>query len=255
MIGEGARPVAVRDAAGQLRILATKQDRFTVANWLMADAAANTPANTRTALDPAVSEGWRCDAIGCVFVRPSGETGQPLTVAVVLDARAFEEDCLRADILITRLAAPAFCRQTTHVIDRTVLDLGGAATLRVSALKAARTEITGDALETAGRWEINETHALADPSRAWRQQPKLQPSPSAPHASQPPLTALPSPQTPSSPDSAIDDPTSPQVTDAFIRDLTLATDPTQIRGRKPTASNRPPPMFDPGDVLDAPDLP
>lgn len=255
MIGEGARPVAVRDATGQLRILATKQDRFTVANWLMADAAANTPANTRAPLDPALSEGWRCDAIGCVFVRPPDKTGQALTVAVVLDARAFEEDCLRADILITRLAAPAFCRQTTHVIDRAALDLAGAMTLRVSALNADPPRVSDSTSDTpmpANRWQIAETHALADPSRAWRLSSKPLPGPAVP---QPASTELSRPKTSFLPESMIDDPTVPPVTDAFIRDLTLATDPTQIRGRKQADPKRPPPTFDPGDVLEAPDVP
>ncbi|MFX8933893.1 hypothetical protein ABTN02_19430, partial [Acinetobacter baumannii] len=91
---------------GRLRVLATKQDRFTVANWLMADADTHTPPNTRAPIDARLKEGWRCDSVGCVFMRPATLKTGALTIAFVLNPRGFEEDCERADIVITRLKAP-----------------------------------------------------------------------------------------------------------------------------------------------------
>jgi competence protein ComEC len=243
-IGEGAKPIAVRDETGRLRVLATKQDRFTVANWLMADADPHTPPNTRAPIDARLKEGWRCDSVGCVFMRPATLKTAALTIAFVLNPRGFEEDCERADIVITRLKAPEHCRASVHVIDRATLERSGALTLK----------LTQDQTADAGPrrpWRVASTAALADPSRPWRQTVSA--------AS--PMTAIPAPnssqqQAPTAkPDTSTDtsDLVEPLAPEAFIRDMVLA-DPTGARDQR-TPKKRQPSLLDPVDTLDPPDPP
>ena len=54
--------------------------------------------------DASLREGARCDRVGCVVTRADGRS-----VAYVQEVSAFEEDCRRAALVITRLAAPATC--------------------------------------------------------------------------------------------------------------------------------------------------
>jgi competence protein ComEC len=68
--------------------------------------------------------GGRCDRLGCTAQLPDGRA-----VALVRDRRAFSEDCARAAVLITGLAAPPTCMGPL-VIDRRVLAARGAVALR-----------------------------------------------------------------------------------------------------------------------------
>lgn len=244
LIGEGAKPIAVRDETGRLRVLATKQDRFTVANWLMADADPNTPPNTRAPIDARLNEGWRCDTVGCVFMRPATTKTAALTIAFVLNPRGFEEDCERADIVITRLTAPDHCRDTAHVIDRKTLERSGAMTLKLTLDGA------GDNAKLRP-WNVAETGALADPSRPWRQLGR----PSRPTMTSSVVTPSPQPAPPAKSDPSTDatELTEPLAPDAFIRDMVVA-DPTAWRDRR-TPKKRPSLLLDPADTLDPPDPP
>ncbi len=244
LIGEGAKPIAVRDASGRLRVLATKQDRFTVANWLMADADPNTPPNTRAPIDVRLNEGWRCDSVGCVFLRPATNAAARLTIAFVINPRGFEEDCERADIIITRLKAPDHCKATAHVIDRTTLDRSGALTLKLTQENTA---------EAGARrpWQVASTSALADASRPWRQTV----------SAVGPMTATPAPNSPrqqpppTKPDTSTEasDLVEPLAPEAFIRDMVIA-DPTGS-GDQRSQKKRPKSILDPVDTLDPPDAP
>lgn len=244
LIGEGGKPIAVRDTSGRLRVLATKQDRFTVANWLMADADPNTPRNTRAPIDDRVTEGWRCDTVGCVFMRPATNKTARLTIAFVINPRSFEEDCDRADIVITRLSAPDHCRATTHVVDRKTLARSGAMTLKLSP-----GEIAGTSPSLS--WRVVETSALADPSRPWRQ---------ADHTSLPAIAPMqanrsvtPTSRSPVDTAEEITELTEPLAPEAFIRDM-MMTDPANPRRPSPQ-KKQPPSLLDPLDTLDPPDPP
>lgn len=69
MIGRHGAPVAVRGVDGRLHVLGGRQERFDTAIWLAADA------DPRAADDRTLGEGWRCDALGCVFALPAGAAG------------------------------------------------------------------------------------------------------------------------------------------------------------------------------------
>lgn len=129
LVGRHGSPVAVRGDDGRLHLLMDKNDRFDAAIWLAADADDRLPG------DPTLASGWRCDRFGCVFRRGAAggaDTGG-LVVAVVRDPRGFGEDCDRADVVISRLAAPPGCAATATVIDRPRQAATGALALTLGA--------------------------------------------------------------------------------------------------------------------------
>jgi competence protein ComEC len=116
LVGEDGVTVAVRGVDGRLSIIGGKGERFTIENWLRADA------DPRKAGAPDLGKGVRCDAIGCI-----GKVGkEEEVVSVVLKPDAFAEDCRLAAIVVTRLKAPPWCGETAMVIDRDTLDRRGA---------------------------------------------------------------------------------------------------------------------------------
>lgn len=108
--GAGA---AIRGEDGRLVVLGSPS-AFVTAQWLKADGDARIPG------DPSLREGRRCDPLGCVMDFAPGHHA-----AFVTDARAFTEDCRRAQIVISPLPAPASC-EAVRVIDRTTLSRHGA---------------------------------------------------------------------------------------------------------------------------------
>jgi len=114
--GAGA---AVRAGSGRL-VLLGRPSAFVIEHWLRSDGDA------RSTDDAALRSGVRCDPLGCTTMT---RTGQP--VAYVADRRAFEEDCARATVILTRLAAPPTCTAQT-VIDARFLAEHGATAIRWS---------------------------------------------------------------------------------------------------------------------------
>lgn len=110
--GTGA---ALRGTDGRLTILG-KPSGFVLEQWLKADGDARRAADLLAA-----SPGGRCDRLGCTGLLPDGRP-----VALVEDRRAFPEDCARAAVLISALAAPPDCAAPL-VIDRRRLSARGAA--------------------------------------------------------------------------------------------------------------------------------
>jgi competence protein ComEC len=101
---------ALRGPDGRLQILGRTASRFTVDRWLAADG------DLRRGDDAGLRAATACDRSGCV-----GRLADGAAVALVLQIEAFEEDCRRARLVITPLAAPAFCRSSADVIDRATL--------------------------------------------------------------------------------------------------------------------------------------
>jgi competence protein ComEC len=108
--GAGA---AIRGEDGRLVVLGSPS-AFVTTQWLKADGDPRIPG------DPSLREGRRCDALGCVMDFAPGHHA-----AFVTDARAFAEDCRRAQIVISPLPAPSSC-EAMRVIDRTTLSRHGA---------------------------------------------------------------------------------------------------------------------------------
>ena len=202
MIGPEAMPVAVRDSDGQLKILGLKDNRFTVDNWLTADAAPTAPADARVPLDPHLGDGWTCDPLGCVFTVPPAR-GQPQhRIAVVTNARGFEEDCSRADVVISRLTAPSYCADTALVFDRDRLAVTGAVAVTFKPARASKTRAADVDSDERPPVEAEIVAALPGASRAWMTEPKTtvtSPPKPARSASPKPVTAESKPTTPNAP--------------------------------------------------------
>jgi competence protein ComEC len=114
--GAGA---AIRGKGGQLAIVGRPPD-FVAEQWLHADGDA------RSADDGSLRQEARCDAGGCVVAAAGGRW-----IAFVQDFSAFEEDCRRATVIVTRLKAPPTCR-ALFVLDGEELKERGAMTIRFS---------------------------------------------------------------------------------------------------------------------------
>jgi competence protein ComEC len=112
--GAGA---ALRAADGKLVILG-RPSAFVAEQWLKADG------DGRRARDPTLTTAVRCDKLGCV-----SDLGDGRHAAFVSDRRAFAEDCARAQIVITPLSVPEFCRPEL-LIDRSLLRKHGAVAVR-----------------------------------------------------------------------------------------------------------------------------
>lgn len=108
---------AVRGADGRLTALG-KPSAFVLEQWLKADGDGRRADAVRG------TSGGRCDRLGCTASLPDGRT-----VSLIRDRRAFPEDCARAALLITGLAAPPTCTGP-RVIDRAALSAYGATALR-----------------------------------------------------------------------------------------------------------------------------
>src|SRR5271166_6202434 len=103
---------AVRDADGRLTIVGKRFNAFAAEQWLTADGDGRDPAAARAADAP-------CDRLGCVAALPEGES-----LSVVLDPLAFDEDCARAEIIVSALTAPANCKAKFVLDDKALARLG-----------------------------------------------------------------------------------------------------------------------------------
>jgi competence protein ComEC len=138
VVAQDGRSLMARDGTGQLRLVGTSPGGFVLTQWLHADGDARSPQ------DPGLANPAGCDPLGCVAWLGDGRA-----VALVRDARAFEEDCGRAAVIVTALRAPGWC-SAPLVLDRTALSRTGAVEIRAG---------NGEALRVAG---------AHDGARPWR---------------------------------------------------------------------------------------
>lgn len=104
IVAPDGRSLALRGADGRLRVLSfqTKgfgRDAFAIREWLAADG------DTRMLSDAALVEGVRCDANGCM-----GTLAGYGAVALAGRVEAFDDDCRRARLIVTRIKPPPDCR-------------------------------------------------------------------------------------------------------------------------------------------------
>src|SRR5271167_3792656 len=104
---------AVRDADGRLQIVGKRFNAFAAEQWLTADGDGRDPAEARSPDAP-------CDRLGCVADLPEGEQ-----LSIVLDRLGFDEDCTRAEIVVSALTAPQDCK-AKFVLDEEALARLGA---------------------------------------------------------------------------------------------------------------------------------
>ena len=92
---------AVRDADGALEVVGKRFNAFAAEQWLSADGDGRDAAQARAFDAP-------CDRLGCVAALPEGES-----LSIVIDRLAFDEDCARAEVVVSALSAPAAARRSS----------------------------------------------------------------------------------------------------------------------------------------------
>ena len=115
MIDGNGRLYGVMAVDGSLRVN-NRRDSFTLRSWLAEQGLSNAdslhayrgprPNGTRTGL------GLQCDSLGCQYQNK----GQ--TIAIIHDIRALEEDCAKADAVISTVPLRKKCLQPSLRIDR-----------------------------------------------------------------------------------------------------------------------------------------
>jgi len=103
---------AVRDADGNLMIVGKRFNAFAAEQWLTANGDGRDPAQAR---DPDAP----CDRLACVAALPEGES-----LSLVLDRLAFDEDCGRAEIVVSALSAPGDCGAKFVLDEKALAKLG-----------------------------------------------------------------------------------------------------------------------------------
>jgi competence protein ComEC len=117
LVAADGRSFAMRDASGQLVITRTGGDTFATREWLAADGDA------RLVNDPGIGKGIACDTAGCI-----GKLADGRLIALAKMPEAFEEDCIRAAIIVAQRDPPPDC--AAFVIDRKLRREHGALALR-----------------------------------------------------------------------------------------------------------------------------
>ena len=113
IVAPSGEEAAVRDADGLLQIVGKRFNGFAAEQWLTADGDGRDPAKAR---DPDAV----CDRVGCVAALPEGES-----LSIVIDRMAFDEDCERAEVIVSALRAPPGCK-ARFVLDQQALARLGA---------------------------------------------------------------------------------------------------------------------------------
>jgi competence protein ComEC len=118
LVSADGQSVALRGANGRLAVLHVGRDNFAVEDWLLADG------DPRDAHDRSLRQGIACDPSGCI-----GKLADGSLVAYAVEPEAFEDDCVRASlILAVHDDPPPDC--AAKVIGRTTWYDRGALTVR-----------------------------------------------------------------------------------------------------------------------------
>lgn len=139
LIADTTQAVAVRTDAG-LGLLGGRAGSFAVNVW-------SDQYQEVIAPEPV---GRHCDSLACVVL------ANGFSVSLVKGPEAFDEDCARNELVVTRLRAPATCRAVTTVIDADDLARGGVQWLRWDA----------------GRGAFDIRPAIPSLTRPWRVSPR-----------------------------------------------------------------------------------
>ncbi len=112
LIDAEARVIGVRTSNGGLALSPSRAARLEQASWLQ-QAGLDQPAPwPPPAGDGATEEAMRCDGLGCVL-RANGKT-----VALMRRAEAMQDDCRRADVLVSLVPLRGACPSPVAVVDR-----------------------------------------------------------------------------------------------------------------------------------------
>ena len=111
LVDGDAKVMAVRGEDGRLWISTRQRGRFVSDIWLRRDGQVEAPTWPRDGKS-AADAGIRCDTLGCIQRRADQ------SIAFVRDPRAFEEDCRRAELIVSAVPAWDLCEGPGTVVDR-----------------------------------------------------------------------------------------------------------------------------------------
>jgi competence protein ComEC len=147
LISNTGTMVAVRDESGILRVSARRPSEFVLEQWFEREGE-SVPGRENLA------KGIACDRSACL-AQLKGSTGW---LAHVRNQEAFAEECRKATIIVTPLAAPPNC-QAAHVIDKAILERFGAHSITIS---------NGSTVERAAKPEFHVRTAYPANRRPWQ---------------------------------------------------------------------------------------
>ena len=104
LVAPDARTIAIRGDDGRLHFVRKPPDKFTAREWLRRDG------DGRDIADAVEMPGLKCDGVGCAVTRGG------VTVAASLKPEALQEDCARAQVLVS--AVEVNCNGPKVLIDR-----------------------------------------------------------------------------------------------------------------------------------------
>ncbi len=119
LIASDAASVLISDGAGQGLIFGRNPGEFVLDQWA---ASAGLQAGD---IAQASQNSGLCDSSACLATLPDGAT-----LSFIAKPDAFEEDCRRADIIVTAHQAPGWCRPRKLLADKAYLERRGATTIR-----------------------------------------------------------------------------------------------------------------------------
>jgi competence protein ComEC len=112
LIDAEAKVIGVRTRDGGLALSPSRAARLEQASWLQ-QAGLDQPAPwPPPAGEGGTEEPMRCDGLGCVF-KANGKT-----VALMRRAEAMQDDCRRADVLVSLVPLRGACPRPMAVVDR-----------------------------------------------------------------------------------------------------------------------------------------
>lgn len=119
-IARDGQSMAVRGSDGRLVVLGAKPDEYTAEQWLLRDGDRRDVAAARA--------GAHCDELGCVAATRDGRV-----VALAMRAGALEEDCARANFVISAVPVRRSCEGRDLVLDRFDVGRSGATAVTLTA--------------------------------------------------------------------------------------------------------------------------
>ena len=121
LISESGNSIAVRNQHGHLDLLKPRKEKFITNIWKKAFSPGQIAAiQAKKKPNSLASTPYKCDALGCTIV-----VGKKAVLAIVSRPQAFEEDCQRADIIVSEFRVPVWCDKPKLIIDKQALSVGG----------------------------------------------------------------------------------------------------------------------------------
>lgn len=114
--------IAARSADGMLLVGTRRKQSFVAENWLTANGISDSLEFRRMN-----AEQRQCDPSACILFVHDKDGQREIVLSQIKKPEAFDEDCLRVDIIITKLQAPPSCAEHgATVLDKSFWQAHGA---------------------------------------------------------------------------------------------------------------------------------